>query len=138
MRKDIEQLANSSNLEDKIQAAKHSALFIVASDIAEKLVEDESWAVRQALIQNRNLFIQPNIVEKFLNKSILVRTLLAKRPDLFTALSIAEKLANDEDWFIRAKIAEHPELLDKAPQIAEKLTQDEDEFVRFLITKRTK
>jgi len=38
----------------------------------------------------------------------------------------------------KKKIAEHPELLDKAPQIAEKLTQDEDEFVRFLITKRTK
>jgi len=68
MRKDIEQLANSSNLEDKIQAAKHSALFIVASDIAEKLVDDENISVRFAIATHPDLFAQaPHIVEKLAN-----------------------------------------------------------------------
>lgn len=69
MRKDIEQLANSSNLEDKIQAAKHPALFIVASDIAEKLVDDENISVRFAIATHPDLFAQaPHIVEKLLNR----------------------------------------------------------------------
>lgn len=134
-----EKLVNDKSEVVRSAIAKHPDLFTLAPHLAEKLVDDVHWMVRQSLIENINLFAQPNIVEKILNKSVSVRILIAKRPDLFSVtLEIAEKLSSDADWFVRAKIAEHPNLLDKAPHIAEKLANDEDEFVRFLITKRDK
>jgi len=89
--------------------------------------------IQKSLENHPNLLDDPEIAQKVYDSGL--KSILAAHPNLFTkAPYLVEKLANDEDWYIRLQIALNPYLLDKAPYLVEKLANDKYWLVRRAIS----
>lgn len=111
--------------------AERPDLFNHTLYFAEKLAESDDYETLEALLTHPDLITKsPSIfIEKLINRSSFFKEKIAKHPDLFHFLYIAEKLADDEDRDIRALVAAHPDLFNKAPHLVEKFANDKNSFV---------